>query len=290
MDAAKTAESAKGQKGLKQRKSFLNTTEQSTTEEVDVGLEELVVPVQSIEMQRSQSGQFSLKSKASTSSLATETSMTKETVGSRNILGQPANFGTVAPGIYRSSYPQEADYAFLQKLRLKTIVTLVDKELPETFLPFMKANSIQHRHITMQGTKKETIPIQTMSAILQVVHDKRNHPLLIHCNHGRHRTGCVVALVRKIQKWDSERVLDEYRAYASPKIRDCDVEYITKFQTNEVQHLALAPLAESFPGQHALDARRIRFFLASFLTIFIWWTTLRFFRRDVNQRDAVLGL
>lgn len=122
MDAAKTAESAKGQKGLKQRKSFLNTTEQSTTEEVDVGLEELVIPVQSIEMQRSQSGQSSLKSKASTSSLATETSMTKETVGSRNILGQPANFGTVAPGIYRSSYPQEADYAFLQKLKLKTIV------------------------------------------------------------------------------------------------------------------------------------------------------------------------
>lgn len=49
----------------------------------------------------------------------------------------------------------------------------------------MKANNIQHRHITMQGTKKETIPIQTMAAILEVVHDKRNHPLLIHCNHGR---------------------------------------------------------------------------------------------------------
>lgn len=61
----------------------------------------------------------------------------------------------------------------------------MDKDLPETFLPFMKANKIQHRHITMQGTKKETIPIQTMAAILEVVHDKRNHPLLIHCNHGR---------------------------------------------------------------------------------------------------------
>lgn len=52
----------------------------------------------------------------------------------------------------------------------------------------MKANNIQHRHITMQGTKKETIPIQTMAAILDVVHDKRNHPLLIHCNHGRVRS------------------------------------------------------------------------------------------------------
>ncbi|KAL1883949.1 tyrosine-protein phosphatase siw14 [Diaporthe australafricana] len=290
MDAARGTESAKSLKGLKQRKSFLNTAEQTVIEEIDVGPEELPVPVQSMEMQRSHSGHASLKSQVSTSSMATENSVSKETTESRNILGQPANFGTVVPGIYRSSYPREADYAFLQKLKLKTIVTLVDKELPETFLPFMKTNNIQHRHITMQGTKKETIPIQTMSAILQVVHDKRNHPLLIHCNHGRHRTGCVVALVRKIQNWDSERVLDEYRAYASPKVRDCDVEYITKFQANEIQHLSLAPLAESFSAQHALNARRIRFLLASFFTIFIWWSTLRFFRRSGNQRDAVSGL
>lgn len=49
----------------------------------------------------------------------------------------------------------------------------------------MAANGIQHRHITMEGTKKQAIPVQTMSAILQVIHDKRNHPLLIHCNQGR---------------------------------------------------------------------------------------------------------
>jgi tyrosine-protein phosphatase SIW14 len=179
----------------------------------------------------------------------------------------------------------------------------------------MKANNIQHRHITMQGTKKETIPIQTMSAILEVVHDKRNHPLLIHCNHGRvrtslqiwpghlndiisnqkltymqHRTGCVVALVRKIQNWDLERVLGEYRAYASPKVRDCDVDYITKFQTTDIQHLGLAPLAESFPTQPVVDLRRIRFMLASFFALFIWWNTLRFFRRNGNQRDPSSGL
>ncbi|KAG6359849.1 hypothetical protein INS49_010902 [Diaporthe citri] len=291
MDAAKGTESAQSQKGLRERKSFMNTTEHGGTEQADVCLEE--PEAQSMEMQRSQSGQSSLKSlrkQPSVSSLATEISVSKETVESKTILGQPANFGTVVPGIYRSSYPKEADYAFLQKLKLKTIITLVDKDLPETFLPFMKANKIQHRHITMQGTKKETIPIQTMAAILEVVHDKRNHPLLIHCNHGRHRTGCVVALVRKIQNWESERVLDEYRAYASPKIRDCDVEYITKFQTTEVQHLALAPLAESFPVQHAMDPRRIRFLLASFFAIFIWWNTLRFFRRTSNQRDPVSGL
>lgn len=125
MDAANATESSQSQKGLRERKSFLNNIEQDGTEQADVGLEEPEIPVQSTDMQRSQSGQSSLKSlrtQTSVSSLATENSTSKEPVESRNILGQPANFGTVVPGIYRSSYPKEADYAFLQKLKLKTIM------------------------------------------------------------------------------------------------------------------------------------------------------------------------
>jgi tyrosine-protein phosphatase SIW14 len=36
--------------------------------------------------------------------------------------GQPTNFGTVVPGVYRSSYPQSEDYPFLEKLGLRTVV------------------------------------------------------------------------------------------------------------------------------------------------------------------------
>lgn len=34
----------------------------------------------------------------------------------------PENFGIVAPGIYRSSYPQPHDFPYLQRLQLKTIM------------------------------------------------------------------------------------------------------------------------------------------------------------------------
>lgn len=37
----------------------------------------------------------------------------------------------------------------------------------------------------MSGTKKEAIPDKTMKAILRLVLDTQNHPILIHCNHGR---------------------------------------------------------------------------------------------------------
>lgn len=59
--------------------------------------------------------------------------------------------------------------------------------MPEAFTPFMQANGIRHRHILLEGTKKQTIPIKTMVSILEVIHDKQNHPVLLHCNQGKVR-------------------------------------------------------------------------------------------------------
>ncbi|KAK4228912.1 putative tyrosine-protein phosphatase [Podospora fimiseda] len=151
--------------------------------------------------------------------------------------GRPSNFGIVVPGVYRSSFPQTEDYAFIESLKLKTIVTLVQKEFPQGYDAFIKKNGINHCVFDMKGTKKEEIPIKTMKSILRLVLDRRNHPLLIHCNHGKHRTGCVVAIVRKLSGWDLGNVLEEYRAYAEPKIRDCDVKYITGFEPADISNL-----------------------------------------------------
>lgn len=89
----------------------------------------------------------------------------------------------------------------------------------------------------MKGTKKEAIPIGTMKAILELVLDRSNYPLLVHCNHGKHRTGCVVAAVRKLSGWQLNMVVDEYKTYAEPKARECDVDYINNFQCAPLQSL-----------------------------------------------------
>lgn len=79
-------------------------------------------PLLSTKMDR----QVSTKSMTSSNSIASDatesTTLPTESVTGIQVPGQPKNFGTVAPGIYRSSYPQDADYPFLQKLRLKTIM------------------------------------------------------------------------------------------------------------------------------------------------------------------------
>ena len=114
--------------------------------------------------------------------------------------------------------------------------TLVKKDDPDhELLSFVNVNGIHQIIFNMKGTKKEAIPPATMKSILQVVLDPRNYPLLIHCNHGKHRTGCVVAAVRKIEGWGVKQAIDEYVSYAEPKIRDCDIDYIRDFQPSEMR-------------------------------------------------------
>ena len=59
--------------------------------------------------------------------------------------------------------------------------------------------------------------------------DTSNHPLYIHCNQGKHRTGCVVACLRKVQGVPVEEVIQEYVAYSYPKHRPGDIALIEAF-------------------------------------------------------------
>lgn len=181
--------------------------------------------------------------------------------------GRPLNFGVIVPGFYRSSYPKQHDYDFIRGLKLKTIVTLVRKEEFEDELKsFVDANGIRQVTFDMKGTKKEAIPIDTMAAILQLTLDKRNYPLLVHCNHGKHRTGCVAAVARRVAGWELEPVLDEYRTFASPKIRDCDIDYINAFQSS------LIPRREDEVAPHnPVQVRTfVRTLLFSTVVVVIW--------------------
>lgn len=142
---------------------------------------------------------------------------------------QLSNFGVIEPGLYRSGYPQAENYPFIKSLNIKTIVTLVSKELPEGYQSFIDENGITHRIFDMAGTKKQAISLDMMQEILEVVTNSDNYPLLIHCNHGKHRTGCVAGLVRKASRWEPSAIVQEYTQFASPKARETDIEYLTKF-------------------------------------------------------------
>jgi tyrosine-protein phosphatase SIW14 len=138
--------------------------------------------------------------------------------------------------------------------------SLVKKdELDHDLETFVTREGIRQVNFNMKGTKKEAIPLETMKGILDVVLDKSNYPLLIHCNHGKHRTGCVVAIVRKITGWDIARVVAEYNTYAEPKARECDVTYIQGF---EVSSLVLSNTLQRDPYSRRARVQSRTFFRA----------------------------
>ncbi|CUS09381.1 unnamed protein product [Tuber aestivum] len=141
-------------------------------------------------------------------------------------LSPPPNFAMVGNGgfVYRSSFPKPENFPYLQKLKLKSIITLVSETHPAENNEFMRQNGIKHFQIGMPGNKAPFVNVSDdkISIALRIILDRRNHPILIHCNKGKHRTGCVVGCLRKIQAWSLSLIFDEYRHFAGPKSRALD--------------------------------------------------------------------
>ncbi|KAF2662313.1 hypothetical protein K491DRAFT_287274 [Lophiostoma macrostomum CBS 122681] len=152
----------------------------------------------------------------------------------------PANFGAVeAHRIYRSAFPAAENHDFLGSLRLKTILTLVHTEISPEYQHFMEEHNIQHFRLPIPPNKGQVNLVSCdMRKALDIVMDRSNHPLLIHCNKGKHRTGCVVGCFRKVQEKESQEVFNEYHAYAGSKARLLDEVFIEGFDINTVLWMA----------------------------------------------------
>ncbi|KAJ9663480.1 tyrosine-protein phosphatase siw14 [Neophaeococcomyces mojaviensis] len=155
--------------------------------------------------------------------------------------GRPTNFQTIAPGLYRSSYPHLLHFATLEDLSLKTIITFVPEDLPLAYGNFISTQGIVHYHVPILANKDPDIytDVETVHRVLELMLDPNNYPMLIHCNKGKHRTGCMTACFRKVCGWTDEAAIAEYVKYAAPKERELDKAFITQFDPALLKPLAL---------------------------------------------------
>ncbi|KAL9058544.1 MAG: hypothetical protein Q9162_001699 [Coniocarpon cinnabarinum] len=150
----------------------------------------------------------------------------------------PKNFAEVISGkLYRCSFPQMEHFSFLRCFGLKTILTLVNEGYSEAHCQFVARGNIQHYSISIKAHKKvgDKIDEDYMLSALQEVVNPANYPMLVHCNKGKHRTGCVMACFRKILGWSLEDVIAEYRQYAGVKARQLDIDYITSMDAQDLR-------------------------------------------------------
>ncbi|KQK01697.1 hypothetical protein BRADI_3g57630v3 [Brachypodium distachyon] len=155
---------------------------------------------------------------------------------SPQLMMPPLNFAMVDDGIFRSGLPAAANFRFLLSLSLRSIVYLCPEPYPEENARFLGRAGIKLHHFGIQGQKEPVvnIPEETIREALKVILDVRNHPLLIHCKRGKHRTGCVVGCLRKLQKWRLSSVFDEYHHFAAAKARKTDQRFMELFDTSSL--------------------------------------------------------
>ncbi|CAF1703211.1 unnamed protein product [Brassica oleracea var. botrytis] len=158
------------------------------------------------------------------------------------VLAAPSNFSMVEDGIYRSGFPKPENFGFLATLNLRSIIYLCPEPYPEENLKFLEANNIKLFQFGIEGKTDPPTPMpkDTVLDALKVLVDVRNHPILIHCKAGKHRTGCLVGCLRKVQRWCLSSVLEEYQKNAGLKWRQRDLNFIEAFDTLSLRQCLLS--------------------------------------------------
>ncbi|QCE12481.1 tyrosine-protein phosphatase DSP5 isoform X1 [Vigna unguiculata] len=147
------------------------------------------------------------------------------------VLVPPPNFAMVEDCIFRSGFPTSSNLPFLQTLNLRSIIYLCPEPYPEENLEFLRSQNIRLFQFAIEGKTDISTPILKDSVMdaLKVLIDVRNHPVLIHCKRGKHRTGCLVGCLRKLQNWCLSSVFEEYQRFAGAKSRTMDLTFIEMF-------------------------------------------------------------
>ncbi|PWY98367.1 hypothetical protein BCV70DRAFT_202145 [Testicularia cyperi] len=175
---------------------------------------------------------------SATTPLPTSTTQTAEVgtdvLQSTAIVVPPLNFNMVSRGIYRSGHPNERNFEFMRRLNLKSIMYLGNEDYRSNVVGWARGEGISIFHFRLAINKEPMAEMDgtDVTAALNVILNRANSPILIHCNKGKYRVGCLVGLLRRLQGWSHTSIFEEYSRFAGTKISD--LEFIEVFDLSRV--------------------------------------------------------
>ena len=119
-------------------------------------------------------------------------------------IGQLKNAHEINEEIYRSDQPSKKDFLELERMGIRTVISLrrrVDdaKKVKSTAIRLIQI-PVKTNHITLENV------IEVMNAMTTC-----ERPLLIHCRRGIDRTGCMIAFYRMLfHGWSKEQAIAEF--------------------------------------------------------------------------------
>ena len=143
------------------------------------------------------------------------------------------SFSKATDGIYRGARPaNDSALKYLnQKIGIKTIINLQGGDLESSLYPIIPWLEPGESSAVIEHEKEVTIALgmnaflaplnsldevtnaedQLIDETLNIMHNKQNQPIFIHCDHGKDRTGLLIALYKvKYEHMNAEAARKEW--------------------------------------------------------------------------------
>lgn len=142
------------------------------------------------------------------------------------------NLYQMTPSLYRSALPASDDLATLQGLQIGTVVTFIKDDDKEWMadVPMGRVN------IPLHADRVTDADVIRVLHVLQDAGEKG--PVLMHCKHGRDRTGLMAAMYRTvIQGWSKTEAISEMRLGGFGDASDMDdaVAYVQNADVDAIK-------------------------------------------------------
>ncbi|RZA07403.1 MAG: hypothetical protein EOP11_07810 [Proteobacteria bacterium] len=122
----------------------------------------------------------------------------------------PGRFLPISENIFRSAQPQAENFASLRdEAKIRTIVS-VNNDQNEIDREARNAAAVGIRFISIPMSGFWAPSDEKVNRILAELNNRDNWPVLLHCQHGRDRTGLINGLYRvETEKWEARRAFKE---------------------------------------------------------------------------------
>ncbi len=158
------------------------------------------------------------------------------------------NFRVVREGVlYRSGQLSRAGLKrVIHDYKIKTVVSLREAPAPgkadadaaeAEYCRIMDVNFLPLTPMHWEGPAGEPAPVEeNVRAFRAVLADPRNHPVLVHCFAGVHRTGAYCAIYRmECEGWANEQAMEELKAGGYDRLEhEMDIlGYLSRYRATE---------------------------------------------------------
>ncbi|TPX37768.1 hypothetical protein SeMB42_g06892 [Synchytrium endobioticum] len=157
-----------------------------------------------------------------------------------SLLTPPDTFGIVEKGLLRSNIFSATSFSFIKSLSLKSCLLLSPEPCSRTLSAFLDDCGTRLVHLGAHSTSTpkslgwRPVSEELIKDGLEFILDKANYPIIVMCTSGNHETGVFVGCLRKLQRWNFNSIVVEYRSFAGNKARYANEQFIELFDLDLV--------------------------------------------------------